>query len=185
MVLCIGPTLYLVLLVLLVLLLLLCIADRLLKSYYYACEVLCLMKLWYKKGSILLRTICKVKAKNSYRVRIKLSWKLKAMIKNVYIRELSLSVKFPEKCNCLEIGTWDQLSDYSWRPRIEKYPTKNIWIIISHKNMVVRYHCLPIRGTLYLTRGLGIEEGKRPDHVWSCVGPHARTKFISLEPLMV
>ena len=51
--------------------------------------------------------------------------------------------------------------------------------------MVMRYDCLPIRGTLYLTRGLGIEEGKRPDHVWSCVGPHARTKFISLEPLMV
>ena len=46
MVLCTGPTLYLLmLLLLLVLLLLLCIAERLLKSCYYACEVLCLMRL--------------------------------------------------------------------------------------------------------------------------------------------
>ena len=51
--------------------------------------------------------------------------------------------------------------------------------------MVVRYDCLPIRGTQYLTSGLGIEKGKRPDHVWDCVGPHARTKFTSLEPFMV
>ena len=51
--------------------------------------------------------------------------------------------------------------------------------------MVVRYDFLPIRGTQYLTSGLGIEEGKRPDHVWSCVGPHALTKFIGLEPLMI
>ena len=186
MVLCTGPTLYLLmLLLLLVLLLLLCIAERLLKSCYYACEVLCLMRLWYKKGSILLRTIWKVKAKDICRIRIKLSWKLKVMIKNVHIRELSLSVKFPEKWNCLEIDIWDQLSDNSWRPRIKKYPTKNIWIILSHKDMVVRYHCLPVRGTQYLTSGLEVEKGKRPDHVWSCVGPHARTKFTSLEPLMV
>ena len=46
------------------------------------------------------------------------------MIKNVYIRELSLSVKFPEKGNCLEIGIWDELSDNSWRPRIKKYRQK-------------------------------------------------------------
>ena len=45
--------------------------------------------------------------------------------------------------------------------------------------MVVRYDCLPIRGTL--TSGLGIGEDKRPDYVWSCVGPHALTKFVSLE----
>ena len=51
--------------------------------------------------------------------------------------------------------------------------------------MVVRYDCLPIRGTHYLTSGLTIEDGKRPDHFWSCIGPHARTKFISLEPIMV
>ena len=42
MVLCIGAALYLLLL-LLVLLLLLCIADLLLKSYYFACAILCLM----------------------------------------------------------------------------------------------------------------------------------------------
>ena len=51
--------------------------------------------------------------------------------------------------------------------------------------MVVRYDCLPIRGTQYLTSGLGLEEGKRPDQVWSCVSPHALAKFIWLEPLMV
>ena len=51
--------------------------------------------------------------------------------------------------------------------------------------MVVRYYCLPFKGTQYLTSGLGIVEGTRPDHVWSCVGPHALTKFINLEPLMV
>ena len=51
--------------------------------------------------------------------------------------------------------------------------------------MVVRYDCMPIRGTPYLTSRLGIEEGKRSDHVWSCVGPHALKKLISLEPLMV
>ena len=31
----------------------------------------------------------------------------------------------------------------------------------------------------------GYEKGKRPDHVLSCVGLNARTKFISVEPLMV
>ena len=36
-------------------------------------------------------------------------------------------------------------------------------------------------GTQYLISGLGIEKGKRPDNVWSCFGPHARTKFISLD----
>ena len=77
----------------------------------YACGILCLMRLW-RKGSILLRTgntIWKVKAKRVCRVRIKLSWKVKLMVKNVYIRE-PLSVKFPGKCNCLEIGIWDQPS---------------------------------------------------------------------------
>ena len=47
MVFCIGATLYLMLplLLLLVLLLLLCITDLLLKSDYYACGNLCLMRL--------------------------------------------------------------------------------------------------------------------------------------------
>ena len=53
MVLCIGGALYL--LQLLLLLLLLCIADLLLKLYC-ACGFLCLMRLSYKKGSLLLRT---------------------------------------------------------------------------------------------------------------------------------
>ena len=56
---------------------------------------------------------------------------------------------------------------------------QNLANLLSRKNMVMRYECLPIRGTRYLTSGLGIEKGKRPDHVWSCVGPHTRTKFIS------
>ena len=51
--------------------------------------------------------------------------------------------------------------------------------------MVVRYACLSIRRKQYLASGLGIEEGSRADHAWSCVGPHALTKLISLEPLMV
>ena len=38
--------------------------------------------------------------------------------------------------------------------------------------MVVRYDRLPTRGTQYLTSGLGIEEGLRPDHVWSCLRPY-------------
>ena len=130
-----GAALYSrLLLLLLVLLLLLSIADLLLKSYFYACGILCLMRLWYKKDSILLRTgntIWKIKAKNIYRVRIKLSWKVKVMIKNVYIRE-RLSVKFPEKSNCPEIGIRDQLSsDNSWGPRINKYPTKLIQVVIT------------------------------------------------------
>ena len=78
MVLCIGAALYLLLL----LLLLCCIADLLLKSYYCACGTLCVMRSWYKKGSLLLRTgntIWNVKAKNVDRVRIKLSWKMKVM----------------------------------------------------------------------------------------------------------
>ena len=93
------------------------------------------MRLWYKKGSILLRTgntipgmksqsekylRGKCQSEKYLRGRIKLSWKVKVMIKNVYKRE-RLSVKFPEKCNCLEIGIWDQLSsDNSWGPRINK-----------------------------------------------------------------
>ena len=64
------------------------------------------------------------------------------------------------------------------------YPT-NLCKLLTHKSRVVRYDCLPIRGTQYLISGLGMEKGKRPDHVLSCVGPHARTKFIGLEPLTV
>ena len=30
---------------------------------------------------------------------------------------------------------------------------------------------MPIRNTQDPTSGLGIDTGKRPDHVWSCVGP--------------
>ena len=137
MVFCIGATLYLLLplLLLLVLLLLLCITDLLLKSDYYACGNLCLMRLWYKKGSMLLRTgntIFEVKAKNNYRVRINLSWKVKVMITNVYIYIWEpLSVQLPEKCNCLEIGTWDQLWDNKWRPRIN---------ILSDKIHLSYYH---------------------------------------------
>ena len=122
----------LLLLVLLELLLLLSIADLLLKSCCYACGILCLMRLWCKKGSILLgtgNTIWKVKTKNIYCVRTQLSWKVKVMIKNVYIRE-PFSVKFPEECNCLEIGIGDQLwSDNSWKPGINNYPTKIIVVI--------------------------------------------------------
>ena len=55
----------------------------------------------------------------------------------------------------------------------------------SHKKGVLRCDYLPFPGSQYLISGLGIETGKRPAHVWSCSGPHARTKFISLEPLMV
>ena len=62
---------------------------------------------------------------------------------------------------------------------------QNLLKLLSHKNMVVRYDCLPIWGKQYISSGVGIEKGKRPDYVWSCVGPHARTKFISLEPFMV
>ena len=51
--------------------------------------------------------------------------------------------------------------------------------------MVLPYHCLPFRGTQDLTSGLGIEESKRPDHDRSCVGSHALTKLIGLEPRMV
>ena len=32
--------------------------------------------------------------------------------------------------------------------------------------------------TVVSVRRLGIEKSIRPDHLWSCVGPHARTKFI-------
>ena len=53
--------------------------------------------------------------------------------------------------------------------------------MLSHKNMVVSYDCLPIRGTQYLTSGLGVEKGERHDLDWSCDGPHPRTNFISLE----
>ena len=49
----------------------------------------------------------------------------------------------------------------------------------------MRYDCLPTQATQYPTSSLGIVEGKRVDHVSSCVGPHALTKLISLEPLMV
>ena len=40
--------------------------------------------------------VWKVKARNIYRVRFKLGWTVKVVMKNVYIRE-RLSVKFPEK----------------------------------------------------------------------------------------
>ena len=62
---------------------------------------------------------------------------------------------------------------------------QNLFKLSSHKKLVVRYDCLPTQATQYPTSGLGIEEGKRVDHVWSCVGPHALPKFISLEPFMV
>ena len=54
---------------------------------------------------------------------------------------------------------------------------KKLFTLLPHKNMVVRYECLPVRGTQYLISGLGIEKGKRTNHVWSCVGPHARKKY--------
>ena len=76
---------------------------------------------------VILYQVWKVKAKNDYRVRIKLRWKVKMMIKNAYIRE-RLSVKFPEKYNCREIGIWDQLSwDNSWGPRIHELSDKIYW----------------------------------------------------------
>ena len=69
---------------------------------------------------VILYQVWKVEAKNIYRVRIKLSWKVKVM----YIGDL-LSVKFPEKSNYLEVGIWDQLSsDNSWAPRINKLSGK-------------------------------------------------------------
>ena len=50
---------------------------------------------------------------------------------------------------------------------MDKYTIRqNSFKLLPHKNMVVRYDCLPIRGTQYLTSNLGIEQGKRPDHVW-------------------
>ena len=98
------------------------------------------------------------------------------MIKNEYIREPL--VKFPEKCGCLEIGLWDQLSsDNSWRPRIKKLSKRILLKLLSQKNIVVVYDCLPIRGTQYLTSGFGIAKGKRPNHVRSCVGPRLRTAW--------
>ena len=48
----------------------------------------------------------------------------------IYIWE-PLSVQLPEKCNCLEIGTWDQLWDNKWRPRIN---------ILSDKIHLSYYH---------------------------------------------
>ena len=60
----------------------------------------------------------------------------------------------------------------------------SLFEILSHKNKVVRYDYWPIRGTQYLVVGLGMQKGKRPDHVWSCVGSQSRTKVIILEPLM-
>ena len=78
-----------------------------------------------QKGSILQRSGnallgMKSQSEKIYRVRIKLSWKVKVIINNVYVREL-LSVKFPQNCNCLEIGIWDQISsDNSWAPRMNK-----------------------------------------------------------------
>ena len=78
-----------------------------------------------QKGSILQRSGnallgMKSQSEKIYRVRIKLSWKVKVIINNVDVREL-LSVKFPQNCNCLEIGIWDQISsDNSWAPRMNK-----------------------------------------------------------------
>ena len=77
----IGDAPYLLLLLLL-LLLLCCFVDLVLKSYHYAWGILRLMTLRYKKGSLLLRTcnaLWKVKAKNIYRVRFKVCWKVKVM----------------------------------------------------------------------------------------------------------
>ena len=51
-----GALYFLLLLLLQVLMLLLCIADLLLKSFCYACGILCLMRLWQKKGYTLQLT---------------------------------------------------------------------------------------------------------------------------------
>ena len=97
-----------------------------------------------------------------------------------------MSVKFPEKSSCLEIRRHMRSAiRQQLKTKDKEIIRQSLFELLSHKNMVVRCDCLTIRGTQYLTCGLGIEKGKRPDHVWSCVGPHARTKFISLEPLMV
>ena len=121
-------SIYILLLLLLVLLLLLCVADVLLKSCSYACGFLRLRSLWHKKGSILLRTgntIWKVNAKNIHRLRIKLSWNVKAIPKNVYIYESQCQSNSPKKAVVLKYeGIWDQLSDNSWRPRIKKLSDK-------------------------------------------------------------
>ena len=81
------------------------------------------MRLWYKKGYILLRTSdtkYKGKAQNIYRVRIKLSCKVKVMIKNVCIRE-------PVESNSPKMYvSWDRnigsaiSQQSSWRPKIKK-----------------------------------------------------------------
>ena len=151
--------------------------------------ILCLMRLWYKKGSIMLRTGITIPGMKSrsgkylpgtYKIELESEsddWKC------IYTRTIVSQI--PKKSNYLDVGIWNQLSsDNSWRPRINKLSTK-CTKLFSHKNMVVGYDCSPIRGRQFLASGLGFEEGKRPDHVWSCVGPDARTKFIRLEPLMV
>ena len=70
-----------------------------------------------------------------------------------YIRE-PLSVKFPEKSNCLEIGIWYQLIA-AIRQQLTTKGKECIRQIYSNdyhiKKRVVRYDCLPIRGTQYLT----------------------------------
>ena len=108
---------------------------------------------------------------------------MKVMTKNVYIRE-PVSVKLPEYWIFLKLEYNISYQTTADDQGSRNYPTFFL-LLLSHKNTVARYDCLPIRGTQYLASGLGIEKGKRPDHVWSCVSPHARTKFIGLEPLMV
>ena len=42
---------------------------------------------------------------------------------------------------------------------------QNLLKLLSHKERIVRYDYLPVRGTQYLESGLAMEKGKRP--VWS------------------
>ena len=124
----------------------------------------------------------KWRSENIYRLCIELSCKVKSMIENVYLG------LYESQWGHIPRKKW--LSWYrnmrsafrkqsSWRPRIKKLSD---YFITSE---YARYDFLPVRGMQYLTSGLGIENAKHPDHVWSFVGPHARTKLFSLEPFMV
>ena len=90
-----------------------------------------------------------------------------------------MSVKFPEICNCLGKRNMTSAIRQQLTTKDKEIIRQNVFEFLPPENSVVRYDCLPIRGAQYLTSGLGIEKGKRPDLVWICVSPHARTVFLA------
>ena len=92
------------------------------------------MRLWYRNGSTLLRTGNSIYEKwrrkmfTGYVLNWAGKWKLSL---EVYFLREPVSVKFPGKCNCLNLRIWDQRSNNSWRPTINKLPN-NIYSNYYH-----------------------------------------------------